>query len=122
MKCLDFHTTEHVQCATRIKPHLWIYGFSILKEEKGNRQIVHTVNSPRNSDKNFTLRGHLKSEVRIFFFLNVVIGPWLQGPSHFIKRKKGTKKPKPNQNQQLYANRVMKKKIYSESLNSDMKE
>lgn len=90
MKCLDFHTTEHVQCATGIKPHLWIYRFFILKEEKGNRQIVHTVSNPRNSDKNFTLGGHLKSE---FFFLNVVIGPWLLDPSHFIKKNKAQKNP-----------------------------
>lgn len=71
MKCLNFHTTEHVQCATRIKPHLWIDSFFILKQEKENRQIVPTVKNPRNSANNFTLRRHLNVKRGLLLYISV---------------------------------------------------
>lgn len=108
MKCLNFHTTEHVQCAARIKLHLWIYSFFILKQEKENKQIVPTVKNCRNSSKDFTLRRHLNVKRGLLVYIsvwekkfqNVVIGPWLNSPTPFLFQKK---------KKQLYTNRVMKK-------------
>lgn len=99
MKCLNFHTTEHVQCAACIKPHLWIYSFFILKQEKENRQIVPTVKNCRNSSKDFTLRRHLNVKRGLLVYIsvweknfqNVVIGPWLNSPTPFLFQKKKKK-------------------------------